>query len=1352
MQARLSQTSKGRSLPALRMLARLRGLLSHICTFLLLWSCILMSYQVAIADNGNGGGSGESATTAMHLDLGSTEASISGSGVIESAVTIDVGGTSKTVDSSSMLTAAEYVAALQVASGGTQSLQLHETGTAVGGSFVASTLGSLTGLIVPTGVTAIHDFASGSTFNLTGDLVNSGTLFAVSSSPSVTNATFSANNIINQSGALLTSVLPTNGLSGFSNLVSNLNLTLNAVSSIFNYGTISSAGNLNLVAGTSIVNGVSPANATSSAVSAATASIQATNAVTMLANTITNQGQIASLLNNVNLQTNNLTNAGLLQAAQGSINVEALLGNTINVLNTDGIMAARDSIAFNLPNSASNIINLTGGSLSANSILLDATLGTVNLSVENISNAVAVDGRTVNISVSSGTNGLTLEGLPQASAGSLSYTGLGDVSFRTFETNGGSVAVSTTGNITVRGPGNSPNPGDIDARAISGPAGNVSLISTEGSVSTGNIWAANITLTGRNEVSVVGDLSAPGGTLTIGGSSTNVSGNVDIGSGTVNWSLPSTNQYLVNFEDLVKFGGSSITLGNQTGYSGDIIVTQDCLACLGNISSFTVNTNGQYIATGTTMTLGDAAFSVSANGGISTGSVSAGSIAFGTNGLLTVDGNLTANGAVTLSGGDIMVQQNQSLIANGGNLWLNATNDITVSSGATLASYATADGATGGRIGLMSGAPTTNMNALLAQLANDRTGAEMISLPAGAAWDQTSNVINSSGGSVLQAIFPSFATKSVSNSTFNLEGGVIFLDPPGTNNVIIDGANFIAVGPQMTPVNTGGGNAGGGNTGGGNTGGGTAAGTGTIIDTTVGTAAGNLSGAAVADALSSVTSSLTNATISSLSTFTSTANGTASTSTTANTNTAQLSLTRPALPTQPGITDTDGDRHPMRAAIYCSPPGKLSQSDSLTDDSWIIAANKCQPFSFETADGSIIIGTGPAIFAPSNDRTLLLKEGKLLVIAGEGMIVVRTPMCNVTIPVNSAATVEFSPSGLTRVTGLAGGKASCSVTRQGETIILTAAAGEQLILAEDVVPESEIQCVPDVPNKKNISWLVRLAGLRGEKFSFDRAEMVAREGLLNCTLGCFTKLQQTMIDQIRKSMMSETTKELKSMIPARSRTLISKARGGNHFAAVGFGQILDLTTADVIAMKSASANVRYSAGANIEIAGANRLNLKSGDALVSTNAATTIAAGRYTVHMQPHAIALISNRGDHLTVRNLYESKQTSLTISTDDQRHLGTQLGHELIIGKQTMSHTQVLNEEPVGRRRMRHNDLGKTHSVVSSEVSIVSLLQNTNLLSQLQRSQHPDDKAMLNKIMKMAVSLQLVTQKHGNYSIISR
>ena len=159
-----------------------------------------------------------------------------------------------------MLTRAEAVAVTQLLHSGTQSLTIGSAGSAVGGSFtITSQLAShISNLVIPQGVTAIDKITNSSVFNISGNLTNSGTLYAISLNPTITSATINALNINNLSRGLISTNLP-GSLPGSAGILPAsytpiTNLTLNAVNNINNAGTIASAGSLSLNAGGSISN------------------------------------------------------------------------------------------------------------------------------------------------------------------------------------------------------------------------------------------------------------------------------------------------------------------------------------------------------------------------------------------------------------------------------------------------------------------------------------------------------------------------------------------------------------------------------------------------------------------------------------------------------------------------------------------------------------------------------------------------------------------------------------------------------------------------------------------------------------------------------------------------------------------------------------------------------------------------------------------------------------------------------------------------------------------------------------------------------------------------------------------
>ncbi|MBY0547729.1 MAG: hypothetical protein K2W95_10570 [Candidatus Obscuribacterales bacterium] len=234
----------------------------------------------------------------------------------------------------------------------------------------------------PSPTTMVIDFAQQSTLHFAGDFINPAnvTLYAISTDPNITTATISAANIYN--AGIITTILPSCGLPGYTNLVGNLNLVMNAVNNIVNIGEISSAGNLSLTAGNAIANITS--NAGLSAI------MSAANNFSLAANTIVNSGTI-NAMNNLNLASvmaNNLAvNAvgGVFQAG-GAINIRDAAFTSKSNLDVLGGIWYSPTLNFYSGNgitkmtleSATGVINGSTGELYVSSV---ATLNLGNIEI-----------------------------------------------------------------------------------------------------------------------------------------------------------------------------------------------------------------------------------------------------------------------------------------------------------------------------------------------------------------------------------------------------------------------------------------------------------------------------------------------------------------------------------------------------------------------------------------------------------------------------------------------------------------------------------------------------------------------------------------------------------------------------------------------------------------------------------------------------------------------------------------------------------------------------------------------------------------------------------------------------------
>lgn len=402
--------------------------------------------------------------------------------------------------------------------------------------------------VIPQDSHVIVDFATQPTFHFEGDFTNNGTIYAISTNPTVQTGTISAQNIVNAQGATITTVLPSTGLPGITNALANFNLILNAVQNLTNAGTISSSGNLTMTAGNVIQNigaitsggnltataGTQIINSLPAGVAGTAPVMQALNNVNLTAPNVTNIGSIVSQLANVNLVNNVLNNSGAVEALMGSANISTLSSNALSVTNTLGAITARDSANFSTtPQLETGVtgraaLALVDGAVTANKINFGSPNGDVKVNAENLNGPVAISA--CNAEIHSRNGDLTISELNLTadpvftSGGNLEFTGtVFTGGLTTLATGGDQFVALAAGNVT------SSTTGSVDASSITTIGGPIRI-------------GAGVTWNGSNEITGAsasgGNVSLPNVSFTTNGApievqaksgSTAGSGNVNIG-------------------------------------------------------------------------------------------------------------------------------------------------------------------------------------------------------------------------------------------------------------------------------------------------------------------------------------------------------------------------------------------------------------------------------------------------------------------------------------------------------------------------------------------------------------------------------------------------------------------------------------------------------------------------------------------------------------------------------------------------------------------------------------------------------------------------------------------------------
>lgn len=317
-------------------------------------------------------------TRRFDLDLSSAQRNIQlGSKMFDglSSVSINVNGTNQTFSAGDHVTAAEYVAVQQMLTQNQQSLNVGAEGTATGGTFNLNQPNGtrINNLLVPQNVSAVSNFSSNRSVNLSGDLTNLGSIYGLSTSNRVRSGVISADDI-NNSGTISTD-LTGSAFASQRGLVKQVDLTVVAEHDFNNSGTISSSGALN---------------------------------VASVSGAVSNSGSIAANQGDLNVFTGSgaLNNSGTISAANGDLNIATTTLATDLVINgTAGTFSAlrgdinvRDQFYTDLNNTT-----ILGGIYSSKNLNVTGGGGTITTYVDKIDGELNTTGLAAHVTTNDGT-------------------------------------------------------------------------------------------------------------------------------------------------------------------------------------------------------------------------------------------------------------------------------------------------------------------------------------------------------------------------------------------------------------------------------------------------------------------------------------------------------------------------------------------------------------------------------------------------------------------------------------------------------------------------------------------------------------------------------------------------------------------------------------------------------------------------------------------------------------------------------------------------------------------------------------------------------------------------------------
>ncbi len=425
--------------------------------------------------------------------------------------------------------------------------------------------------------------------------------------------------------------------------------------------------------------------------------------------------------------------------------------------------------------------------------------------------------------------------------------------------------------------------------------------------------------------------------------------------------------------------------------------------------------------------------------------------------------------------------------------------------------------------------------------------------------------------------------------------------------------------------------------------------------------------------------------------------------------------------------------------------------EKLTHGMWYVADSACQLFTFNFGDNSALIGAANTQIAPGEGHSAQLRNGTVVVLAGDHGLAVNTAMGTVTLAKKSAAIIQESDNGIIRVSQLSGPAAQVEITRKGTATKFTTEPGKELLVADSSIGDEELIPVDGV-GRTAIGGALAVASMNVKQNEFSPAEMARKNPLLNCT-ECLADFKKAM-DKLRADLLaSEDSREGTSEKPGVPK---AKSQPGNSpsspVSKIENSELLPIAflppqtesgvSSRFTSLTTDTAYIKHDQ-ARISVDTTGTIHLAGGDALIITRKPTVVESGGHQFRLSPNTIVRMSLQNDRVQINVLYDARANSVRAQIGN-RLIQLSVGQELIVGHSLDAPLGAYGT--MGRRRVKRAALTGAEVMVS-EFSIPTLLHSVEVVKSLTKSRSALDRHLVEKIVKVSACLMQSTINHGTF-----
>ncbi len=428
-------------------------------------------------------------------------------------------------------------------------------------------------------------------------------------------------------------------------------------------------------------------------------------------------------------------------------------------------------------------------------------------------------------------------------------------------------------------------------------------------------------------------------------------------------------------------------------------------------------------------------------------------------------------------------------------------------------------------------------------------------------------------------------------------------------------------------------------------------------------------------------------------------------------------------------------------------------------------ASSCQIYSTGNDDDSIIMGEAGTTFSVGSSEELTivsvggkapiseldLKSGKLFVSTGQKSLAIATVQGLVNIPANTTGIVEQNKNGVVRVINADQDGNSLSISPSGSGgNKLSIKHGEEIVLADADTSDEELIPADGADRTILEAHILASGKTRTQRSKLDTVSYFKNDKTFSCASSMFAT---TSFKKLGGASGSGPKSPSNSASPSGKNSTPFKMKN-DPILPISYQQsFVGSPRTDLRRMTAGGGTVRHTEGAQVTVALDKVLHLSEGEVLLESGSSRSVVrCGEYNVELAPDTVALVTTNSerDYIDVCNLSDSNSNSVKVFSHEPvpRLLGiAQVGQELCIGKSRQNITDKLDSKVVARRRTKFTNSSGL-SICHSEISLVSLFNNANVLKALAKSDGTSDKRLRDNILKMAAILHLTTSRHGQFS----